>query len=57
MADFKDNISKYLKFLQKEGWSDKICRRWKEQVYKELIQKFPNMSKEEWRHIEKDLFI
>ena len=42
MADFKDNISQYLKFLKKAGWSDLICRRWKDRVYEELIQKFPS---------------
>ena len=57
MADFKDNISRYLKFLQKEGWSDLICRRWKDRVYEELIKKFPNMSEEEWKRLEKVLFI
>lgn len=57
MGVFEDNISKYLRYLQKEGWSDLICRRWKEQVYEELIQTFPNMSEEEWNRVEKDVFI
>lgn len=56
MGVFEDNISKYLKYLQKEGWSDLICRRRKDKVYEELILKFPNMSEEEWKHVEKDVF-
>lgn len=57
MGAFEDHISKYLKYLEKEGWSDLICHRWKDQVYSELIQRFPNMSDEEWKRIEKDVFI
>ncbi len=57
MGAFEDHISKYLKYLEKEGWSDLICHRWKDQVYSELIQRFPNMSDEEWKRIEKDVFL
>ena len=44
MAIFKDNISQYLKFLQKEGGSDLICCRWKDQVYGGIDSKVPNLS-------------
>ena len=57
MGKFDNHISKYLKFLMKEGWSDLICHRWKDQVYSELTQRFPNISEEEWMRIEKDVFI
>lgn len=57
MGEFENHISNYLKYLEKEGWSELICHRWKDQVYSELIQRFPNMSDEEWKCIEKDVFI
>ena len=34
MGAFEDNISKYLRFLEKEGRSDLIDERWKEDVRK-----------------------
>ena len=57
MGEFENHISQYLKYLEKEGWSDLICHRWKDQVYSELIQRFPNMSEEEWKRFAKDVFI
>ncbi len=57
MVFSEDNISKYLKHLQVEGWSDLVCLKWEDQVYKELIQKFPDMSEQEWQRIEKAIFI
>ena len=57
MGVFEDNISRYLRYLQKAGWSDLIDERWKDRVYDELIQRFPNMSDDEWKRIEKVLFI
>jgi hypothetical protein len=47
MGAFVENISKYLLFLQTEGWSDLIDERWKEDVRKTLIERFPEMTGEE----------
>lgn len=44
MGTFEDNISKYLRFLEKEGWSDLIDERWKVDVRKSLIYHFPDMT-------------
>ena len=57
MVVSEDNIGKYLKHLQVEGWSDLVCIKWKDQVYQELIQKFPDMSEQEWQRIEKAIFV
>lgn len=57
MGAFEDNISKYLYYLEKEGWSDLIDERWKEDVRKTLIKHFPRMTAEEWKRIEMVLFI
>lgn len=52
MGAFEDNICKYLLFLEKEGWSDLIDERWKEDVRKSLINYFPGMTEMEWMRIE-----
>ena len=57
MGLFEDNISKYLHFLEKEGWSDLIDERWKEDVRKSLIDHFPGMTGGEWNRIETVIFI
>lgn len=57
MGVFEDNISKYLLFLEKEGWSDLIDERWKEDVRKSLIEHFPEMSFREWQRVETTIFI
>lgn len=51
------SISKYLKFLQDEGWSDLIDSRWEDQVKQSLLEKFLEMTKEEWDRIADDLFV
>ena len=45
------DISKYLIYLEEAGWSELICIRWKEEVYRELLLKFPDMTEEEWNRI------
>lgn len=45
------SISKYLKFLQDEGWSDLIDSRWEDQVKQSLLEQFPEMTEEEWMRI------
>ena len=57
MGIIEDNISKYLRFLEKEGWSDLIDERWKEDVRKTLIEHFPEMSFREWQRVETKVFI
>jgi hypothetical protein len=51
------DISKYLKFLSKEGWSDLIDERWKEDVKKELLNKYPSLSEQEWKRISDVVFM
>lgn len=51
------DISKYLGFLQRQGWSDLIDERWKDDVKDELLEKYPNMKDDEWERIERVLFI
>ena len=57
MGLFEENISKYLHYLEKEGWSDLIDERWKEDVRKSLIDHFPEMKEKEWRRMETVLFV
>ena len=40
------DISKYLQFLDNEGWSELIDGRWKEEVT--LTSHSPDMKDEEW---------
>lgn len=51
------DISKYLKFLSKEGWSDLIDERWKEDVKRELLNKYPSLSEQEWKRISDVVFM
>ena len=51
------DISKYLSFLQKQGWSDLIDERWKDDVKNELLVKFPKLKEDEWERIERVLFV
>ena len=51
------DIRKYLLYLTDEGWSDLIDSRWKEQVYQELIARYPDMNESEWEQIKNVLFI
>lgn len=57
MGLFEDNISKYLRFLEKDGWSELIDERWKADVRKSLIDHFPEMTGDEWNRIETVVFI
>lgn len=57
MGTNEDNISRYLRYLQKAGWSDLIDDRWRDLVYDELIHHFPNMTDDKWKRIEKVVFI
>ena len=52
----KMDISKYLIYLEEAGWSELICIRWKEEVYRELLLKFPDMTEEEWNKISEVTF-
>lgn len=45
------DISKYLKYLDEDGWSELIDERWKEKVRQTLLAKFPDMRDEEWIQI------
>lgn len=51
------DISQYLRFLLYTGWSDLIDSRWKEKVHQELLERFPEMSEEEWHRVESVLFV
>lgn len=51
------DISKYLRFLEKQGWSDLIDERWKDDVKNELLVKCPKMKDDEWERLESVLFI
>ena len=51
------DISKYLRYLDKAGWSELIDDRWKEDVYKELLAQFPSMTSGEWDQIESVIFV
>ena len=53
----KLDISKYLRYLDDAGWSELIDDRWKEDVYKELLARFPSMTVEEWNQIESVIFV
>lgn len=57
MAEQRLDISKYLDFLSKEGWSDLIDERWKEDVRKELIKNYPFLSEQEWKQLSDVVFI
>ena len=57
MGLLDENISKYLRFLEKDGWSDLIDERWKEDVRNALIEHFPGMTEEEWNRVESVVFI
>ena len=57
MGAFEDNISKYLRFLENDGWSGLIDERWKEVVRKTLAERFPEMTGEEWNRIETVAFL
>ncbi len=51
------DISKYLRYLDGAGWSELIDDRWKENVYKELLEQFPSLTFEEWNQIESVIFV
>ena len=42
------DISKYLQFLDDDGWSELIDSRWKDEVKQTLTSHFPDMTEEEW---------
>lgn len=50
------DISKYLRFLEEDGWSELIDTRWADEVRDALIQKFPDMTDAEWKQISKVVF-
>ena len=41
------DISKYLIYLDDEGWSELICSRWEKEVKQTLLTQFPEMTEEE----------
>lgn len=45
-----DMVSKALMFLQNNGWSDLIDRKWKKEVEKQLKENF-DMDKETLKHV------
>ena len=49
MVDY-DMVSKALMFLQNNGWSDLIDRKWKKEVEKQLKENF-DMDKETLKHV------
>lgn len=53
----RSDISKYLRYLDKAGWSELIDDRWKDEVYQELIAQFPAMTSDEWNQIESVIFV
>jgi len=57
MEEQRIDISKYLKFLSREGWSDLIDERWKEDVKNELLNKYPSLSEQEWKRISDVVFM
>ena len=57
MEDQRIDISKYLKFLSKEGWSDLVDERWEEDVKKELLSKYPSLTEQEWKRIRGSVFM
>ncbi|MBR1666814.1 MAG: hypothetical protein IJ693_00900 [Bacteroidaceae bacterium] len=44
----RKKIGKYLRYLDKEGWSELIDSRWKGEVKSMLKEKFPDMTEDEW---------
>lgn len=57
MEEHHIDICKYLKYLSKEGWSDLIDERWKEDVKKELLNKYPSLTEQEWKRISDVVFM
>ena len=51
LANQEIDIRKYLQFLDDEGWSELIDKRWKNEVKQLLTLKFPEMTLEEWNEI------
>lgn len=51
MAINYDLVSKALIFLENEGWSDLIDKRWKKDIIKTLKNNFPDMDKETLEHV------
>jgi len=50
------DISKYLIYLDDEGWSELICSRWEKEVKQTLLTQFPEMTEEEWKRISEIVF-
>ena len=46
-----DLVPKALQFLENQGWSDLIDKRWKKKVTDDLKKAFPDMDKETLGHI------
>jgi hypothetical protein len=46
-----DLVTKALLFLENEGWSDLIDKRWKKDVTKTLTENFPDMNKETLQYV------
>ena len=51
MAINYDLVSKALIFLENEGWSDLIDKKWKKEIIKTLKNNFPDMDKETLEHV------
>lgn len=51
MAINYDLVSKALIFLENEGWSDLIDKKWKKEIIKTLKNNFSDMDKETLEHV------
>ena len=51
MAINYDLVSKALIFLENEGWSDLIDKKWKKEIIKTLKNNFPDIDKETLEHV------
>jgi hypothetical protein len=51
MGNKKDNVRNCLLLLEEKGWSELIDSRWKEDVIKEIKNKFPNIPDEDLNEV------
>lgn len=47
----RDNVRNCLLLLEEKGWSELIDSRWKEDVIKEIKNKFPNIPDEDLNEV------
>lgn len=50
------DIRKYLSHLAEEGWTELIDIRWKDEVKQTLLDRFPQMTEDEWECISEVVF-